>query len=114
MSMSSAAEKLATLASLGVVISRNRNPDLFDDPEYRPALALHRRIKSLSQLILEEGRKGCLKLSLDRRDGRYALAITLGHVEATYTTMLFPDELDLLVREPGLAEAFAQAGLMPV
>lgn len=107
--MSSDARKLEELEAAGVDFSRNRNFELFRDPDNRRALDLRRRLSAWAFLIRSQHAAGDLRLRVTHEEGgRFALLeLSFPSLCGRWSLRLSRDELELLRREEGLAELLA-------
>lgn len=90
--------------------SRNRNLAAFDDPRFRPALALYRRLRALVRDLERAGLDVDSRLVVheEERAGRPSVRLHLTSPRARRTAWLERPAWDLLLRHPG-ARAAVQA-----
>ncbi|MEW6430426.1 MAG: hypothetical protein AB1730_02860 [Myxococcota bacterium] len=95
----------------GHPLSRNRHFHTFENPEGRKALRIRRRLEGLAKdlsALREDGGVPSLTRTTDR-DGVVTIALVLSGPGGTRTAYLDEDELELLLRVPGVPEALGRS-----
>ena len=102
-------KRLRELEEAGIELSRNAHYDLFQDPQNRDALALHRQLKRWAEIILEHRRRDDLRWSLtwSADGGEAELTLEFPSMSGRCVLRLHREELERLRAAPGMAEILA-------
>jgi hypothetical protein len=105
-------ERLHRLEQAGVELSRNRNYDLFEQPDNRRVLSLNRYLDMLASEIREGEEEGSIELSLNSNgNGRLALYLHRTSLAIKHTAHLDPEEVAVLMKRTDIARIFAEKGI---
>lgn len=95
----------------GQPLSRNRHFHTFENAEGRKALRIRRRLEGLAKELAslrQEGGAPSVTRTADA-DGVVTIALKLAGPNGTRTAYLEEDELELLLRLPGVRDALPEA-----
>lgn len=110
--MSAALRRILELERDGVAFSRNRHFDVFEERENRAALDLWNHIEAVRRALYKHHALGTVQLSLQRTEaGPCVLEVTIAEIGARARWHLDPREIGLLMRDAGVREWFAAAGI---
>jgi len=111
--MSTAVELLNNLRSELANLSRNRNFDLYKDPQTAKAMRLHRRLVGIANLIRTHHEAGQLRLTVSQNGSptHLRLLIEVPGIAGQATAHISREELQALRQEPDMDEIFVAEGI---